>query len=171
MAAGRWFGLVRDLGEKYPGKFRLVDKRDSRLMRLIGWLLKPINPNFMDKYVTTIGYTVYIGADRIATTSGYKILRHEAVHIADYHKYGLWFSFSYLFLPIPFFFTLRAFWEFRGYRESMLVKFEHRGELTDAYLDRLADNFTGPSYAWMLVSRRWTLKILREYRSQILAGV
>lgn len=77
----------------------VVRKEDSRLMKMIGWVLKPFNPRFMDTYITTIGRTIYV-PDRFFQDDESQcltVLAHETQHIIDYEKNRVLFSLGYLF--------------------------------------------------------------------------
>jgi hypothetical protein len=63
-------------------------KSSSKLMRAIGWLFSvtKISPQFMERYYTTIGRTVYV-PDNLLINPDVKnlirVLTHESIHIMD----------------------------------------------------------------------------------------
>jgi hypothetical protein len=88
-------------------------------MKAIGWLFSvtKISPEFMTRYITTIGNTVYV-PDQILKTPDENLLRvlvHESVHIYDSNKLtGPLFKFLYLFpqsLAIFSLLSFLAFWK------------------------------------------------------------
>lgn len=148
---------------------RLVDKHDSALMRAVGAVIRPFNPDFTDGYTTVIGATVYLPrpVDRIPRDGLAATLAHELVHQLDQRDHPLWFYVSYgVALPVGR--TMRAHWERRGYAVDLMLAHERGG---DSGLDRkaawVADLFAGPSYGWM-----WAGKAAaRAYLAPVVAGV
>ena len=119
--------------------------QDSRVMGwLRTWLLKwPV--------ATTIGKTIYLADSEWGTDSGADTLRHELVHVRDFKKWSVLFLISYA-LVLPAVFSLRAVWEWRGYRETLRALWEeHRDNSTarDYYCSWVADQFCGSGYGWM----------------------
>mgnify|MGYP006286292861 FL=1 len=90
------------VGSHY-GKIKVMPKSSSKLMQAIGWLFKvtKISPEFMDKYITTIGETVYFPDEMLEHGDSENIVRvlvHETVHVADSNKLSSpLFKFLYLF--------------------------------------------------------------------------
>jgi hypothetical protein len=131
--------------------FRLVEKHRSPLMKTIYWGLLMFwwCPRFMESYTTTLISWVYMPADLFDTWEGYKILRHEQVHIRDCLHTGIIpFVLSYLFF-LPTVFTLRAWWEFRAYRETMKVEKELTGTIAESTVTWITARFTSSEYLWM----------------------
>ena len=94
--------FLDSFGSKY-GKVTIMPKKSSKLMQAIGWLFKvtKISPEFMERYITTIGNTVYF-PDKILEEGNsediVRILVHETIHIADSNKLSSpLFKFLYLF--------------------------------------------------------------------------
>jgi hypothetical protein len=87
--------------EKTGIQMKLVNKDSSTLMKLIGWFIKSFQPNFMDRYITTLGNTVYIPQSTVNNLGDLNLLEiigHESVHARDANKYGkIKFGFLYLF--------------------------------------------------------------------------
>ena len=158
--------LALQLKHKYK-KFSLVAKEDSKLMRFFGWISHPFSPYFMTDYATTIGYTVYMPRDWIGTSNGYAVLRHEAVHVKDYHKFKWLMSISSVLL-LPTILTMRAFWEYRAYVESMRAEFDLTGTIDPTTVSYIAEEFTGISYGWMFPFKKTITKLLNKKRIEIL---
>lgn len=81
-----------------PG-FRVAFKDQSRLMKVLGFLMYPFNPKFMDTFTTTLGNTVYFPTrayyeDHVEHS--FRTLAHEYVHLWD-AKQSSWFNLSYAF--------------------------------------------------------------------------
>ncbi len=163
--SARYANEVMKLSHRWR-RFKVVKKSESRLMRVIGWLLTPVNPTFLDGYITTIGFTVYMGADLIGTDTGYRALRHEAVHVAQYVRWRWLFSLSYLF-AFPTVLTMRAYWELQAYAEDIRVRYEERGYVDDDFLEWIVGQFTDGSYLWMLPFPKLVMWLLRRARARV----
>lgn len=94
---------------QYPN-LEIRFKNESLLMKILGVILF-FNKDFIQKYITTIGSTVYFPSKEYLDKHNVSCvveLLHELVHIRDANKNRLWFTFSYLFpqiffiLSIPF---------------------------------------------------------------------
>lgn len=150
-----WTALVGELERRYPG-LRVEPKERHPLVRFL-----------FRGFTFTLGRTVFMDAALIGTPEGAATLRHEAVHVHDWVRFGVLLWASQLLLPVgP---SLRAFWEWRAYRESMRVELERTGTVSDAYLRHLERIFTGPRYAFMLPIPPLVRALLRRERSRLLA--
>lgn len=84
-------------------KMYVEPKSSSKLMRAIGWLfaITKISPQFMERYYTTIGQTVYVPDDLLKDAdikNLIRVLTHESIHIMDSKRLtDLLFKFLYLF--------------------------------------------------------------------------
>ena len=79
-------------------------------MRVLGFLMLPINPLFMSKYITTIGSTIYIpdvdiDVDEDTTVKWISIVGHEYVHTVQGENNAL-FRILYLMPQVLGFFGL-----------------------------------------------------------------
>jgi hypothetical protein len=130
-------------------------------MRFLGALLF-FNPSFMSTYTTTIGHTIYMPKKDIGTDRGARILLHEGVHVGDYERWGLLFSLSYLLL-LPAGLTMRAHWEWRAVRTTLLVQ---QTPILKEQEDAIVRMFAGPSYLYMWpfpsMIRKWIDRVRRE---------
>lgn len=94
--------FIDTVGKEY-GNVVIKPKSSSWLMKAIGWLFRvtKISPEFMTRYITTIGDTVYFPDDMLANPNVESMLRvivHETIHVADSKRFsGPLFSFLYLF--------------------------------------------------------------------------
>ena len=89
-------------------------------MKAIGWLfgVTKISPEFMIRYITTIGDTAYFPDDMLANPDSERMLRvivHESIHLFDSKRFfGPLFKFLYLFpqslAPLALL-SLLAFWK------------------------------------------------------------
>ncbi len=168
--ANKFLHFALSLRQKYP-KFDIVIKEDSKLMKFLykACLMKYWDPSFMHYTVTTIGYKVYMPKYLIGSSTGYAVLRHEAIHIAQWEKWKLWLWFTYLFC-LPFFWTARAYWEFKAYVETMKVEFEETGYVRYETVEWIADLFVGPKYVYMHTSRGKIAKKLNKHRLLIMSS-
>jgi hypothetical protein len=145
-----FYNLVNDITREFPD-FAVIPKEDSKLMLACYYLglMRFWNPVFMTRYITTAFGKVYMPAELIGTEVGADILRHELVHLRDAKKWGILFYLSYFLFPLPAFFTMRAYWEFRGYCESLRCERDRYGVVYSETLYYFISLFTGPSYLWM----------------------
>lgn len=141
---------IEKIKVEFP-KFDVVEKQSSLFMKIIFWIsLMPVwNPYFMDNYVTTMFGKVYMPKYLIGTTVAIDVLRHEVVHLHDMKKYPVLFELTYLLFPLPIIITGRAFWEFRGYCESIRAENDRYGAVYEQNIDFYVEQFTGPNYLWM----------------------
>lgn len=107
------------VASKY-GKIKIMPKSSSKLMQAIAWLFKvtKISPEFMERYITTIGETVYFPDKMLEEGDSENVVRvlvHETVHVADSNKLSSpLFKFLYLFpqsLAVLALLSLLAFWK------------------------------------------------------------
>ncbi len=147
------------LREEFP-RLRVVDKARDPFSRLIDRALRLITLGgqdaFMTRYVTTIGRTIYLpsGWTERSPASRYVTLRHEAVHLRQFARYGLVIIALVYLLPIV---PLGLAWgrarlEWEAYAETLRATREVHGmeaardPKLHAYIVR---QFTGPAYGWM----------------------
>lgn len=129
----------------------------------------------------------------------YRTMRHEFVHILQRSKYWLlydiaylipqllaagallailaiWFSNAWLWALCCLVFgaPLPAYWrhkfELEGYTQSMLVRYELVGHITDDYVERIVKKFTTPFYYFMWPFRGYIEKKVKSIRDDIIAG-
>lgn len=141
----------------YP-KFKVLPKASSTLMKVIDFFLKLITlwrqKYFMTTFTTTLGYVVYtpVGWDDVTETARLNILRHERVHMKQRKEKGsLWFSISYLLLPLPCVWAYyRMKYEMEAYEESMRATWTIRGKMlfTHEYRAKMIGHFTSAEYFW-----------------------
>lgn len=84
--------------QKYLPKFKLAFKDQSKFMKFLGKIMF-FNKDFMTRYTTTIGYTVYVPSKEKydADPDAYlDIITHEFVHMMDFKKWNILFTLSYL---------------------------------------------------------------------------
>lgn len=164
--------LIAQIQEHLP-RFEVLYKDESVLQRWIGRLLWPINRTYMTEYTTVMFGKVYFPSREIVASWGaasvYRILRHEFVHLIDAKRFPLYFELSYL-LCLPCFFTMRAYWEFRGYTQDMLVEYEETGDVSTQTLDFIEARFVSAEYGWMLWPRSLVRRHLYTLRTRVLAG-
>lgn len=142
--------IVEELQSEFP-RFRVIPKENNVWMKILYSLslMRFWNPDFMTAYVTVMFGRVYMPAHLIGTYTGYMILRHERVHLRDAARWPLLFELSYLFFPLPFVLTLRAYWEYRAYCESLVVEAERYGYVRRDSIEFYVGQFTGSYYLWM----------------------
>jgi hypothetical protein len=160
--------LLADIKTEFPS-FKLVRKEDSLFMKVLGVVTFPFCPSFMQRFGTTIGKTVYY-PPKWSDQTLYEVLRHERVHIRDSDKWGLLYYLTYLLLPLPFVVSGRAYWEFRGYCETLKADWETQGKqmagneplIRERDLNWVIGQFMGPSYFFMFPFRQTLDKAFRK---------
>ena len=165
--------LEQALADELPG-FGIGYKDESRLQQLIGVLVRPFNRDYMSHYTTVLFGVVWFPSRswraRVGPRAIYEILRHEAVHLRDARRFWGFFHLSYVFL-LPAGLTMRAFWEWRAYAESLRVQAELDGAIDDATLRFIEERFTGPDYLFMCPFPRLVRRRLEALRARILAEI
>lgn len=91
--------FVTEVSQKHNQKVKVLRKSESWLMRAIGFILKPFNPTFMEQYITTIGATIYVSDNFLASgeMEVLDVMAHETQHVIDFTKNRLLFVLGYLF--------------------------------------------------------------------------
>jgi hypothetical protein len=128
---------------------------------------------YLSHYVMTLGHTIYVPDDFDAWSpaQAIEILRHEAVHVRQFERYG-WVGMVLLYgiLPLPMGLAwFRARFEWEAYEETLWAVAEIEG--LDAVRSpdlraKIVRRFTGPDYGWMWpfprTIERWIDKTLAE---------
>lgn len=166
---------LEELREEFG--IRIVRKAEDRFSRWIDRALKLITfggqRSYLDRYFTTIGRTLYLpsGWDERDPRARYVTLRHEAVHLRQFRRYGrIGMSLLYLLPILPLGLAYgRARLEWEAYAETFRATAEVYG-LEAARAPRLRAHvrrqFTGPAYGWMWpfprTVDRWIDRVLTE---------
>jgi len=166
--------FLEHMGVIVPG-LRVVRKRDSKFMQVLNIMLFFV-PDFMERYTTTIGKTVYL-SERMWSDEGKSCLptlAHEARHAYDFKWMGSFlFSLVYLFpqwlallalLAIPYslwWLTAlaalaplpawgRVAMEYRGYETTVnVVKWLYGDAAAKSQVEWCKSQFIGPAYYFM----------------------
>lgn len=75
--------------KRYSPKASIKLKSEHWLFKVLGFILKPFNPDFNNRYYTTLGTTIYI-PDSLRETAEpdlLNIVAHEGEHIKDYERW------------------------------------------------------------------------------------
>lgn len=167
---------LAELREEIPG-LRVLDKADDPLSRLIDRALRVLTLGgqsaYMTRYVTTMGRSIYLpsGWRSRSPESRYVTLRHEAVHLRQFRRYGFVGTALLYLLPIlPLGLAWgRARLEWEAYAETFRATRDVFG--LDAARDpalraSVVEQFTGPAYGWMWPFPRqvevWIDRLLAE---------
>lgn len=158
--------IKRRLGE-FPD-VRLVSKSEHAptrtialvyfLFNLVGLVFPSIRSRFFGNFFTVIGnYILFpdtydVDLNLPISNSEYFVLRHEIIHLRQKKKWGILFEISYLMF-LPTLFTMRAYWEFEAYRESMQARYDVFGDISDNYIEFVVDRFSDPMYLFMFPIR------------------
>ncbi len=168
---------LEELHEEFPG-LRIVDKADDALSKLIDVALGIVTlggqRSFLTRYVTTIGQTIYLpeGWRQRTPQSRYITLRHEAVHLRQFRRFGvIGTALIYLVPILPMGLAWgRARLEWEAYAETLRATGEVHG--LDAMRGkplqrRIREQFTGPAYGWMWpfdrTIQRWIDQTVSEF--------
>lgn len=151
----RYQALVEELE---ANGVRLIDKSLSWHQRAIDALLRILTLGgqsyYLDRYVTTIGRTIYLTPDweERALADRYATLRHEMVHLEQFRRFGLVpMALAYLLLPLPIGLAwCRMRLEREAYAETVRVHHALGGRAaTDRIRMHVIRQFTGVSYGFM----------------------
>jgi hypothetical protein len=167
---------LAELREEIPG-LRVVDKADDPFSRLVDRALRIVTfggqSAYMTRYVTTIGRTLYFPSTWQSRTPGsrYITLRHEAVHLRQFRRYGLIGTALVYLLPV---FPLGLAWgrarlEWEAYAETFRATRDVHGleaARDPALRASVVEQFSGPAYGWMWPFPRrvhaWIDRLLAE---------
>lgn len=139
------------LARSHVPDLRLKVKSDSAAMRALATLVKPLSPDFAERYVTVVGATVWLPrpAEQFVRDDLAAILAHELVHQLDQQRWGPLFYLSYG-VALPAGRTARAVWERKAYAVDLLVARERGGpDAVAACAARLVPLFAGSEYGFM----------------------
>jgi hypothetical protein len=137
---------------------RLVTKDRVWHQRALDRLLRVVTfggqSAYLDRYVTTIGRSVYLTPDWDARplADRYATLCHEAVHLQQFRRWGLIpMAIAYVLLPLPFGLAwCRMRLERAAYEETLRVQHHLGGRrAVEAMRAHVIAQFTSGSYGWM----------------------
>jgi len=188
-----------DLSQKLESKiktefpsFKLIDKKDSKFMIFLSYLVWIFNRKFMTDFATTVGYTIYlvsritINSPREKIVDYISLLLHEYQHMKDKKKFKLlydifyfspqilsvlsifsiwnhWFLLFLFFLaPFP---SLRSVWEIRGYKISAAVYYWLTG--LDENIDWIVSQFTSSNYYFMCPFKGLLMNLFKKHISDV----
>jgi hypothetical protein len=150
---------LAELGREFP-RLRVVSKDHDALSIAIDRALRVLTFGSQDKYlthyVTTLGSRIYVHtrwAER-ADEDRYIVLRHEAVHLRQFRRYGLLlmsFLYAVPFFPVGLAYG-RARLEWEAYAETLRATAEVKGiaaARSPALKANIVRQFTSGAYAWM----------------------
>lgn len=137
-------------------------------------IARRVTPDYDHHFTTVVYPNIYLPAGTREDFEAeperyYSTLRHEFIHLKDWQRFHLWMAVSYVLL-LPIGWTMRAFWELRGYAQNMICVYEREGRVPEATVERIARIFAGRSYVYMLVPTALALRQVRRLRDQIEAG-
>jgi len=168
---------VRELEGRWRG-LRIMPKGESRFCRVIDRALRVLTfggqDRFLESYVTTFGRRIYVPDSwmRLSPGERYCILRHEAIHVAQFRRFR-WPGMIalYLLLPLPVGFAAgRAFLEWQGYRETLDAHWQLYGRdaaRAETLHQGIVRRFTGPDYAWMWLLGRTVERAITRHLARL----
>jgi len=169
--------FLRALAERYPG-LRVIDKERDAFSRAIDWALRIVTVggqrHYLTRYVTTIGRRLYLPRDWAERDprSRYLTLRHEAVHLAQFARWGLVPTALLYLLPIV---PLGLAWgrarlEWEAYAETFRATAEVFGleaARDPALRAHVVRQFVSSAYGWM-----WPFpRQVEGWIDELLAGI
>lgn len=170
-----YFAHVFNLKAEFP-KFRIQKKEDSNLMKFISWVLFLITfgqmkrETFMDLFVTTLGYTVYVNSswDGLPEDDKLSVLIHEATHIRQYDEEGVLFALKYALFPLPVLFAhSRLDYEIEAFATEIVHDYLYREMfLFGPKFENAIKLLSGPSYFWPTRNKGMVGRKLRQMISK-----
>lgn len=147
------------LRAEFP-RLRVIEKAGDAFSKLIDGALRVLTLNgqrhYMTRYVTTMGSTIFLptGWAERSAESRYVTLRHEAVHLRQFRRYGrVGTALLYLLPILPLGLAYgRARLEWEAYAETLRATCEVWGleaARDPALHAHIVTQFTGPAYGWM----------------------
>jgi hypothetical protein len=176
--------FLRALEREIPG-LRVIRKETDGLSRAIDLALRVLTlggqREYVSRYTTVIGTRIYLpaGWDERAPAERYVTLRHEAVHLRQFARFGLLpMAVAYLLFPLPMGFAwARARIEWEAYAETFRATAEVFGldaARSPALREYIVSQYVGPAYGYMLPRRRvvdrWIDRVLAELTAGPPAG-
>lgn len=166
----RYKDFRRFVESKIPGfKVRFKDSNDYTdpwRWKVIRFFARFVMPTFFTNFGTTLYPYVYVPRK---WENDYKVLyevmRHEYIHLRDEQRFGLLYQLSYV-LFLPCIFTMRAYWERRGYAQT-LIEIAERRTIKRSDVDWVVEQFTDANYAWM---DPWAEKKIQKIVNRINTG-
>ena len=143
--SSRFQALQADLAVRYPG-FRVRAFDELWLFRVLlklGWPMAALT------WFTTVWMDrKYIEA--YPESSGYRTLRHEAIHLEQWKQHGVFFLVAYALL-LPTLITFRASLEYPAYLETLRTYIEDSADclVPSVRVEWVADTFVNGSYFFM----------------------
>lgn len=144
------------------------------------WVARQLKDDFeatFQDYITTLGKYIYF-----PTREGYDIrdfddwvtVWHELKHVRDSRNWPILYEISYGILPLPMFWTMRSYWEYRGYGTELWAMYQLTGTLSGYYYDYeregMAGEFSGWNYGKMDPGKEDSIEKLEQISEEIEAG-
>lgn len=173
-------------------KIQLLAKEDSKLMKVVGFIVKPFNPTFNTLYTTTIGSTIWMPSEvaKILSEEHFlEVIAHEIQHVLDEKEQGILFKLGYLFpqvlaalsllslggiwsttwlwwlLCLLFLAPLPAYWRYKAELNgyrTSIVFDKFHGRTSARTHEWMIGQFAGPSYYFAWPFKSWIEKDLKD---------
>jgi hypothetical protein len=160
-------GLLAEIVAEFPA-FAIVPKRESRLQKAIGQLLRIVTlggqRHYMTRYHTVLFGKLYVpdAWAEMGDAARFILLRHERVHLRQRQRMGdVIMALVYIFPLFPIGLAWgRARIEWEAYLETIAATAEIHGlEAARRLEDEIVRRYVGPDYGWMwpfpATIRRW----------------
>ena len=151
--------------------------RSARIDRALRLITFGGQSGYVSTYTTVLGSTIYVPAswDARSDDARYITLRHEAVHLRQFRRYGalgMTVIYGLIFFPVGLA-AGRAFIEWEAYRETLEATAEVHG--VEAAADpalhaHIRTQFVGPAYVYMwpfpASVQRWIDRAVADIRAR-----
>ncbi len=165
-------GYIEQLQAEFPD-LDIVDKARSGFSKLLAVLVNLVTfgkvNNYISEVITTIGSTIYLPESWAAMTdeSRYIVLRHEAVHLRQFRRYGMiGMVLLYLFPIFPIGLAWgRARLEWEAFDETIRATAEVYGldfVRRKRFVRLIVHKFTKADYGWMWPFKRQVKRWVRR---------
>lgn len=148
--------LSKDIERLRP---RFVRKSEWWVTRWLAVLLKPMVPNFMEGFWTTIGRTIAY-PDSVGDPFDVRhrgVLLHEMVHVQQWDRWWILMPISYVLFPFPVVF---AWSRWRWEREAYLIQINREELGVSQVVDFLWNNY---GWCW---PREWMERWFDEHKAK-----
>ena len=131
------------------------------------WLLKHMGKGWAG---ITLYNTIYIRKAYAGTARGEEVIAHEKQHWRDQQRWPVFFFLTYIFV-LPALLSMRAFWEWRAYKETLRVVHmqnkdgdpKHYEYMMDYTSEWVASQFCESGYVWMFPFKKFMYNKCKAY--------
>lgn len=127
----------------------------------VGLFNKKMKMDFYEIFYTCFDDTLYVPSlpyfmENMENMES--LIRHEMVHVFDDRRNPFLFKFRYLTSK-----KWRAYYEYRGYVQNMIVEFEKTGAISVNLMSSMVRTFKSSMYFWMDKNPEYAVYVLSRY--------